>query len=125
MEYRDVHGILPKSHMWKFPGRGSVKYEKIHNEDYFKWDYKIPYRDSIYFIRRFFPDMPTKTVAYHNLPISKEDIDEFSKTHMNWRGNILLIIHLLIQRTTTISQKFINFLTKTHSNESISTTQNK
>ncbi len=89
MEYRDVHGILPKSHMWKFPGRGSVKYEKTYNKDYFKSDYKTPYRDSIYFIRRFFPDSPTKTVAYHNPPIHKEDIDDLSKKHLNWRGKIL------------------------------------
>ena len=86
MEYRDIHGIMPKSHIWKFPARGSIKYEKILNSDYFKSDYKTPYRDSIYFIRRFFPDTPQQTVSYHNMPITQEDIDDLSKNHLTWKG---------------------------------------
>ena len=72
--------------MWKFPARGSIKYEKILNSDYFKSDYKTPYRDSIYFIRRFFPDTPQQTVSYHNMPITQEDIDDLSKNHLTWKG---------------------------------------
>jgi hypothetical protein len=97
MEYRDVHGIMPKSHMWKFPGRGSVKYDKTFNGDYFKWDYKTSYRDSIYFIRRFFPDMPSETVAYHNLPITSEDINDISKNHLTWKGNPITLTKLSYQ----------------------------
>ncbi len=81
--------------MWKFPARGSVKYDKTYNSDYFKWDYKIPYRDSIYFIRRFFPDVPVETVAYHNIPISKEDIDDISQKHLTWKGESTLIYMFL------------------------------
>jgi hypothetical protein len=87
MEYRDVHGIIPGSIMWKFPNQGSIKYKKdmINNADYFKLDFKTPYRDSPYFVRRFAPDYPERTVMYHNLEITKEDINEMSRNHLNWK----------------------------------------
>jgi len=86
MEYRDVHNIIPKSHMWKFPSQGSIKYEKkFHNTDYFKWDYKLAYRMSPYFIRRIYPETPVKYELHHAFPISSDDMTNFEKMHINWK----------------------------------------
>ena len=86
MEYRDIHGIIPKSHMWKFPSQGSIKYENRNfNADYFKWDYKLAYRMSPYFIRRIFPEVPQKNTYRHAFPITPEDMAAFEKRHMNWK----------------------------------------
>ncbi len=99
MEYRDVHDIIPKSHMWKFPSQGSIKYDKRFNPDYFKWDYKTPYRDSTYFARRIFPDSPKKSILYTSLKISNEDIDAMSKRHPNWKD------HFSHQRLTYVGNE--------------------
>ena len=89
MEYRDVHNIMPKSHAWKFPSPGSVKYENSNfNADYFKQDYKIPYRDSPYFVRKIFPDSGKKTNTYHALPITEEDIKELKGRSQNWADEV-------------------------------------
>ena len=98
MEYRDIHNIIPKSHMWKFPSQGSVKYENKHlTNDYFKWDYKIAFRNSPYFIRRIFPEISKKYEIRHALPITSEDMTEFSNSHMNWKD-------LVSQGTTFINE---------------------
>ena len=69
MEYRDVHNIIPKSVMLKYPSSGSVKYENfLFNRDYFKWDYKLAYRYSPYFIRRIFPEQNVKEKHILGLP---------------------------------------------------------
>jgi hypothetical protein len=87
MEYRDVHGVIPKYFMWKFPARGSVKYEPIHNSDNFKDDYKTPYRDSVYFVRRFHPEIPVKSDHYYNKGVATQDlINELDASHLNWKG---------------------------------------
>src|SRR5690242_18191972 len=72
MEYKDVHDIMPKSHLYKFPAPASIKYEnEIYSQDYFKWDYKTSYRYSVYFVRRIFTDIPHKNVIRHSLPITE------------------------------------------------------
>lgn len=97
MQYRDVHDIVPKSYMWKFPSPGSAKYELNGglNDDYFKWDYKTAYRNSIYFVRRIFNELPKKPKSYNYLPISEQDIKEFSDRDPNWKGNIHLNYSIL------------------------------
>jgi hypothetical protein len=96
MEYRDVHNIMPKSHLYKFLGNASHKFENEgFNSDYFKWDFKLSYRYSIYFVRRLYTELPTKYEIYHSLPITDQDIKELSDRHPNWKGIFELTIRIL------------------------------
>ena len=84
MEYRDVHEIIPKSFLWKYPSQGSIKYENsIFNVDYFKWDYKLPYRSSPYFNRRVHPPATEKAYLHHNN--SSEDLVVIDSSRPGWR----------------------------------------
>jgi hypothetical protein len=89
MEYRDLHNIIPKSHMWKFPSQGSIKYENKHgNTDFFKWDYKLAFRSSPYFIRRIYPESPKKYEMRHSFPITPEDMTQLGNSHLNWKDQV-------------------------------------
>jgi hypothetical protein len=92
MQYRDVHNIIPKSYMWKFPSQGSIKYEENNlydKESYFKWDFKTPYRESIYFVRRLWSKMSDQKEFQNAVPISDQEIKELSQSDPNWKGNYI------------------------------------
>ncbi len=89
MEYRDIHEIIPKSHMWKYPSQASIKYEnEVFNKDYFKWDYKLAFRNSPYFIRRIFPEASKKCYFRYAYPLTKEDIAGIGSSNPNWKDAI-------------------------------------
>lgn len=85
MQYRDVYDIIPKSYQWRTPSPGSYKINKEYESEYFKWDYKKPYRDSIYFVRRFYPDFPNLDSGVTNLQIDQQSIDDFSKQYPTFK----------------------------------------
>lgn len=85
MQYRDVYDIIPKSYQWRTPSPGSYKINKQYDEEYFKWNYKKPYRDSIYFVRRFYPDMPTYDGGVTNMQIDQKSLDDFSKQYPTFK----------------------------------------
>ncbi len=90
MNYRDVHGIMPKNYAWKYPSHASSKYEKDGrmNDDYFKWDFKQSYRDSIYFVRRIHNETPQNFQSFHNYKHTEEELKQIADSHPNWKGKL-------------------------------------
>jgi hypothetical protein len=80
MEYRDVHHVYPDSYQWRTPSPGSYKPEPDTDSEYFKWDYKVSYKDSPYYIRRNIrPENRPATRVYSNIEFTAKDVEEYSK----------------------------------------------
>jgi hypothetical protein len=52
----------------------------------FKWDFKTPFRDTPYAIRRKRPNQSIDTFIYTNLTIPKEEIEEQLKLTPAFKG---------------------------------------
>ncbi len=52
----------------------------------FRWDYKIAYRDSPYYVRKHRAVVDPTTNVYTNCPVTQEDMDLKVKENPNWRG---------------------------------------
>lgn len=107
MQYRDIHDIIPKSFMWKYPSSGSQKYENFNfNQDYFKWDYKTPYRYSPYFIRRMFPEPNVKEKMIYLVPEEFEGKAELKEHFDKNYGNVNLEFY---DNSKSLSERHENY----------------
>jgi hypothetical protein len=122
MEYRDVHEIIPKSFLWKYPSQGSIKYENSHfNVDYFKWDYKLPYRSSPYFNRKVNPPTTEKTYLFHHF--KEEELTAQDSSNPGWREKFCRI-ELVSHNTDNITLQekhdtYYNMIKDSFENEDI------
>jgi hypothetical protein len=85
MQYRDVYGVIPGSYLWRTPSPGSHKPTPESDPDIFKWDYKTPYRESIYFVRRFLPDLPNNSEQLSAYKMKQEDFDKVNSEYPSYK----------------------------------------
>jgi hypothetical protein len=85
MQYRDVYNILPGSYLWRTPSPGSNKSDPVMDGEYFKWDYKTPYRDSHYYARRMFQNEPDLLKVHTNYKYKMEDFDKINNIHPGYK----------------------------------------
>jgi hypothetical protein len=99
MQYKDIHNIYPGSTKYRTPSPGSDKPDPntpiwAYN---FKWDYKIPYRGSVHWVRRFHPEFhdPTNR-TYTGFKFTQKDIEEHSKKQIGFKGMFIYNITKII-----------------------------
>jgi hypothetical protein len=78
MEFKDVMEIHPKSFMWRTPSPASYKPDYNTDASFFKWDYKISYKNSPYYIRNKISPSIGKNTIYHSINFDQNDVKHYS-----------------------------------------------
>lgn len=76
MEYLDIYDQLGGVKQERFPSPGSYKHSPECDAWRYKWDYKTPFRETPYAIRRKRPTLEDDVQLYTNVDITEQEIDE-------------------------------------------------
>ena len=74
MQYRDVYKIQPGSYEWRYLSPANYVLDHEQSPEFFKSDYKTPYRQSPHFLRKIKPYNPPGQKVFLEPLKSEQDL---------------------------------------------------